>query len=258
MVKMKNQSFFTQGEFKNMKETSDVLQQMKEMIYNNYKMGDRLPTEHEFSSMLNVGRSTIRENLKVLSEMGLIERCNKGTSVVTDIRGCLIEPFNMIVNLQRDNIRHLLELREILEVNIMVLAIERITPEGILQLERIQWLMQNPDFISETFRNNDIAFHNAIAQSTGNDILIELLSAIRCVIFCNFEQASMDPSVQSITLHDHQKIIDALRDKDSVKGLQYMQEHLKTSQKIYYQALDKHPDIHGPNSFPIALVTPSS
>lgn len=216
-----------------MRPTDTVLQGMKEMIYNNYRMGDRLPTEYELSSIFNVGRSTIRENLKVLSAMGLIERRNKGTFVVNNIRGCLVEPFNMIVNLQKDNIQYLRELREILEVNILVLAVERITPADIQQLERIHWQMQNPDFISEDFLENDIRFHSTIAQSTGNNVLIELLSAVRRVILQNMKEASMDPSVQSQTLQNHRRIIDALKARNINRGLQCMREHLDLSQKIY-------------------------
>lgn len=233
-----------------MRQTATVLKEIKEIIYENYKMGDRLPTENELAVMFGVGRSTIRENLKVLSAMGLIERHNKGTFVTQDTRGCLIEPFNMIVNLRKDNVQYLQELREILEVNIMVLATQRIDDEDIRQLERLYWQMQNPDFTSESFLEHDIAFHNAIAQSTGNDILIELLSAVRWVILQNMKEASTVPHIQSLTIAEHKSIIEALKNKDIEQGLQCMKKHLKTSRKIYVDAIGD----NNAKTFPIILL----
>lgn len=216
-----------------MRQSDSILYAIKQMIYNDYKMGEKIPTEAELEKMFGVGRSTIRENLKVLSAMGLIERRNKGTFITDNTRGCLIEPFNMIVSLRKDNFQYLQELREILEINIIVLAMERITPEDIRVLERLHWEMQNPDFTSEYFLQHDAAFHNAIAQATGNDILIELLSAVRWVIMQNMKKASMDPAIQRITIQEHRNIIDALKEKNLTSGLSYMKSHLKTSQKIH-------------------------
>lgn len=246
-----------------LRQSDSVLQAIKEMIYNDYKMGDKIPTEAELEKMLGVGRSTIRENLKVLSAMGLIERRNKGTFITENTRGCLIEPFNMIVSLRKDNFQYLQELREILEVNIIVLAMERITTEDIRVLERLHWKMQNPDFTSEYFLQHDADFHNAIARATGNDILIELLSAVRWVIMENMKKASMDPAIQRITIQEHRNIIDALKERNLADGLNYMKTHLKTSQKIHVHVSEQEHAIEFaeakktnviPSIFPLALV----
>ena len=94
--------------------TDTVIQKLENMIAG-MKPGDRLPTESALAEQFAVGRSTIRESLKVLSYGKRIVRTNEGTFVAESTSDHLVDPLNFIVNMDVGNVLELIELREMLE-----------------------------------------------------------------------------------------------------------------------------------------------
>ena len=162
-----------------MKATDNILQKLESFICDNYGPGDRIMTEADLAARFNVGKSTIRENMSVLAALGMITRKTTGTFVTEDITGCLIEPFRMILKMQKNGLANLLDLRSILEVNCFILALDKVTEKEIERLEYLHWKMQNPIYDEEEFVECDYEFHNTIASISGNPVLLELLSSVR-------------------------------------------------------------------------------
>lgn len=208
-----------------------IIQKLEEMIMK-MKPGDRLPTEMELSEMFSVGRSTIRESMKVLTAKKMVVRRNEGTFVADAINGCLVDPLSMIINMTNCNINALLEVREILEISTIEMAAQRATQSDITDLERANWLMNEPGLSREEKQKRDMEFHATMARITGNTVIVELLNAVRTVIAQKVE------SKDGIVLHTfpegreyHLEMIAAIADQDSVKARQCMQKYFESVYK---------------------------
>lgn len=205
-----------------------VLEQLKRLIAQNTKPGDRLPTEKALAETFQVGRSTIRECLSALTVQGLVERRNGATFVAKTLPvGCLADPFNLLISLKVAKVADLLELREMLELSAIPLVVKRATPENLRPLERIHWQMQNPDASREDFLQNDVAFHQALVAIAGNSALTELYAALRKVIAENQTELSAVAAVQDDSIASHGVLLNALREGNAQKVLRCMQDQLR-------------------------------
>lgn len=208
-----------------------IVEKLEEMIAA-MKPGDRLPTEMELSEQFSVGRSTIRESMKVLTAKKMVVRRNEGTFVTDAVNGCLVDPLNMIINMTNCDFNALLEIREILELSVIELAAQRATEEDILELERANWLSREPGLSLEERQLRDINFHTTMARITGNAVIVELLSAIRTVIAQKLERKD---GVVAHTFPEgeeyHREMIEAIRQQDPVKAKQCMHKYFESIYK---------------------------
>ena len=194
------------------------------------KPGERLPTEKELSERISVCRSTIRESMKVLSARRMVVRRNEGTFVGDAVKGCLVDPLKLIINMQPDSdINALIELREILELSTIRMACQRATPDDIVALERACWLMKEPGLTKMESQKRDIAFHNTIAKVAGNPVIEELLGSLRTVI-----AQKLETQTEIIDFKDgpdlHEEMVDAIKDQDPDRAYEIMVHYFE---KVY-------------------------
>ena len=215
-----------------------IVEQIKQMITQNMKPGDKLPTETELVSIFGVGRSTIRESLKVLSVLGLVVRRNGGTYVNNTVNDCLAEPLHIMLDMEVASISDLLEMRTLLELNVISLITERITDEQIKELERDVWQMQNPDASDSDFQKIDIKFHRTLAEITGNAILVELITSVRNVIAVKQSETCKIQPIQKRVIASHDRLINALKQHNTDQALACMKEHLRISQIFFGFSFD--------------------
>ena len=190
---------------------SDTVMKELEAIILNMKPGDKLPTEMELAERFSVGRSTIRECMKVFSARKMIVRRNEGTFVSSQVKECLVDPLNILVSMDIGNLTELIELREILETEAVKLAVQRATDEGI-----------SPD----EMQSRDFEFHNALAMASGNSILTELIKAIRKVIAGKLEDSTEALPISGEGSLLHKKIIRAVKERNLEEALEAMEEYL--------------------------------
>ena len=152
----------------------------------------------------------------------MVVRRNEGTVVGDAVKGCLVDPLKLIINMQPDSdINALIELREILELNTIRMACQRATPDDIAALDRACWLMKEPGLSKQEVQKRDIAFHNTIAKVAGNPVIEELLGALRTVIAQNLENQA-----EIILFRDgpdpHQEMVEAIKDQDPDRAYEIM------------------------------------
>lgn len=156
----------------------EVLDQMQSLINSGrYKSGDKLPPEPELMKMLAVGRSTIREAVKILVHAGLLEvRQGDGTY----IRSPSMELIPLKQTLILENYNQIFEMRTILEVEIAVRAAQRRTTEQLREMRECLDLRNK--LLSQgqyaAYVEADIRFHRAIAEASGNQVLIAMYTVI--------------------------------------------------------------------------------
>lgn len=160
-----------------------VFEQIQELIVGGkLRPGDRLPSERDLGELLQVSRNSIREALRALEVLGIIEcRHGGGNYIKFDISAGIIEPLSLIFRLHGGSFTDILEVRRSLETEAAALAAERITPA---QAEELTGLV---DTIRRTDNENDHiqldkAFHLKIVEISGNVLLLAFLTAISSLL----------------------------------------------------------------------------
>src|SRR5881628_1894943 len=158
----------------------EIVRQVKAMIAEGrLKSGDQLPPERDLAEKFVVSRTSVREALRALESLGLVEiRAGEGTFVREVSVESLIEPLALMMVSQREAIAELFEARRLLEPGIAALAASRATLEEVAEMERI--LEEQAKEIAEgrTGLVQDAAFHGAIGAAAHNRAITRLAHAI--------------------------------------------------------------------------------
>lgn len=153
------------------KEVSDQLQ--KQITEGKLKKGDKLPIEPELMKIFGVGRSTIREAVKMLLDRGYLN-VQQGRGTFVESQKPTGEPFEQ--RLKRADIWDLYDVRKILEAAIAERAALYRTEQDLKDIQK--YIMERKTFAKDGLLKEcieaDIHFHVAIAKATHNEILFEL------------------------------------------------------------------------------------
>jgi len=211
-----------------------ILEQLKTLILEGeIKPGDKLPPERELATKLGVGRSSVRESLKVLCHMGVLTRTHEGTFVAERGEAAFKEPFTYNLLLQRITRRELLEARKVLEVALARLAAQQATDEDIAEMSEI--LQQAEQVVargSASFVEIDLSFHSSIAEATQNRVLVEMFDTVRSLLYQTHRQTVRIPGVISRSHASHRKIFDAIRARDADLAAEMMAEHIEDVNRV--------------------------
>lgn len=193
------------------------------IIRRELKPGSKIPTEIELSEKLGVSRNTVREAIKTLIFMGVLEiRRPEGTFVRSGFTESLIDPmvYGIILN-QDDSYDSLMELREMTEVGVIRLVMEKASDEEIEKLrEPLSALeaacrAEKPDL--DTVFNADNEFHEAINELGGNQMVIKISNIVRMLTHA-MRYESVDVMIrkgETATLYEvHEKIFNILKNRD--------------------------------------------
>lgn len=153
------------------------------MINKELRPGDKIPTELELSETLGVGRNSIREAIKILVYLGVLEiRRAEGTFVCEGFTESMIDPmiYGIILN-RSDSYDNLMELREMMEAGVVRLAITKYTREDMQNLEEKLALMKaeiekGPRNTEAVFQA-DNEFHDAVSRM-GHNALVDKINRV--------------------------------------------------------------------------------
>jgi GntR family transcriptional repressor for pyruvate dehydrogenase complex len=167
-----------------MSRTDDVVNGIKRMILaGELRPGERLPIEKELAETLGVSRGSLREGVRALSILGVLNtRQGDGTYVTALDVSRLLAPMGFVVDLQGEGqAREVHAIRRLLECEAARLAATRITDEALeearLLLEEAGRILDETPDAHERIIEIDIAFHRIIAQHTGNSVLTGMIEA---------------------------------------------------------------------------------
>lgn len=216
---------------KSTKVYEQVIEQIKNMIIDGtLKKGDRLPSERELVESLEVSRTSVREAIRALQIMGLIEcRQGEGNFIRQNFENTLLEPISIMFMLQESNPEEVLEVRKIIEVETAALAVSRITAKQLNELKNIADSFK-------TCRNENInvkydkEFHYKIAKASGNLLIINILNAMSSLMDSFLIDARKKILINEDNLlvlaNQHERIYEAIRDGSEERASQEMKKHL--------------------------------
>ena len=191
--------------------------------------GTRLPSERQLAQTLDVGRSAIREALKALDVLGLIEvRQGDGTYLKGDSSDLLPQAIEWGLMLGQPRTQDLVEARRHLEVVITRLAAERIDADGLAALERNLATMREAPTTAE-FVEADIAFHMTLARAGGNSVLNDVLHSVRALLRVWIRRAIAEAGSVDRTCAEHRRVLDALAAHDPDAAAAAMHDHMQAA-----------------------------
>jgi GntR family transcriptional regulator, transcriptional repressor for pyruvate dehydrogenase complex len=209
--------------------SDEIAQQIMDLIASgDLKPGQRLPSERELCKDFGAGRSSLREALRCLSIVGVLNaRVGEGTSVAADggkFLGKIIE-WRMIT--EKHDVENLLEVRIGLEGVAAANAAIRAKQKDLEHIEELLSQMREAVDDRKQFAALDLAFHIALAKASGNAFLIDLISMIRSQLARVLQKVLSLPNAVPLSLKEHQAIFDAVNRSDAEAARQAMQAHLQ-------------------------------
>ena len=218
-----------------------IIEQIKDLILaGTLKPGEQLPSENSLASQMSVGRSTIREALKVLIHLGFIETKNKARIVSHQIGGYL-DP-QAIVERFKDhrNVIEMIEVRKIIEPDIAELAASRSEKDDIELIQKDVDAMQSATMSPKVFAKYDHHFHLHLAQGCKNQILIEIIQKIQEMLKETqglILSQSKDIAPRSMAFH--LQIVDAVKASQPKQAKELMRKHILDIEAEMYAILKK-------------------
>jgi GntR family transcriptional repressor for pyruvate dehydrogenase complex len=217
----------------------DIVQQIRTLIEEGkLKRHDQLPPERELSETFRVSRTTVREAIRTLESMKLLQsRQGNGTYVVASSEESLIQPLAAALYSEKDDIRDIFYIRKIIEPHVAELAAENATPQELEELERILRKQEECIGQGETIIETDSAFHNLMVKATKNRVMERLISALMDLLKQSREKYLMEEenderAVRS--LEGHRRVLSAVKMGDGEVARKSMLQHLEDIEEIIF------------------------
>ncbi|BAB06886.1 FadR/GntR family transcriptional regulator [Halalkalibacterium halodurans] len=207
----------------------EVIKQINQIIRaDQLSAGDKLPSERELSDRLHVGRSSVREALRALELLDLIEtRRGEGTFIRPANSYPLVSVILSFLLKDQQALKDLGETRRIVEIEALRLACRRITETEIQQLDELILESEIEKHSEDDFRKHDHRFHERIVAACQNRLLYNMWASL-----VEYHQTAMTYEVvqrrqRKAIVQEHRTIVEALKKKDEQQATLTMALHLQ-------------------------------
>ncbi|MCC8193073.1 MAG: FadR family transcriptional regulator [Deltaproteobacteria bacterium] len=191
------------------------------------KKGERLPAERKLAEILGVSRPSIREAIRTLETLGMIDTRLGSGSYLTDDVASFTKYFVKRQTSKKYKLLEIMESRKVLECEIAYLAAQRISPADKVALTKaLEDMVEQEDV--DLFSRKDFVFHEVIAITSNNFFLLEMLKTVRELMFeANKQLIITRPGQKQTAINHHRRIYDALMDEDPERARQEMLLHIE-------------------------------
>ena len=199
--------------------------------------GDALPTERELTQSYGVGRSSIREALRVLESKGVIEPNGKGGFSVAAYGKPLNRSLEVLLTLREGDLRELFDVRRIFEVELAALAAASRKQTHLNRMAAAIEKMVEGIGDEERYIGADVQFHLTIAEATGNRVAQHTMLAIRELLRRALSTIYQIPKSAEQSIDDHRAILAAIEAHDAEGARERMREHLERVESAIHENL---------------------
>ena len=208
--------------------TDRVISQIQQMILSGQVApGGWLPSQYKLAEGFDVGMSTVREAIRSLALMGILNpQVGRGTQVSPDALALL-----RMINLVRHklcelNARKVHEARRLIEAGMTALAARRATERDMAQMEAALLKMAQSLDDDEAYIQADLAFHSAVAQAAKNDVAGEFYHILIETLSDAIRQVVQVPGVKQRGWETQHEILEAIRSHDVETARQLANDNL--------------------------------
>ncbi|MEV8467271.1 FadR/GntR family transcriptional regulator [Fluviibacterium sp. DFM31] len=209
--------------------SEQVIDRFLDLIRDGYlKPGDQLPPERDLSAQFDVSRPTVREALRALSILGVLEIRQGGGAFVTALDADeLLSPLDWFISLNKQNLAEVFEARIEFEPLLARLAAPRISSEARTRMHQMVAAQQAAPDDAELFHDTDVEFHKILIEAAGN-MYLERVGKLLQVIGDQGRRAFLhDKSVRLQSVADHVAILSALDAGDADAAAKAMRNHMQ-------------------------------
>lgn len=209
-----------------------VAEQIERLISTKLNPGDKLPSERELAEMLQVSRGSIRDAIRSLELIGLVEpRQGAGTIV----RANKLESVKSIADAlkqQQEMVADLLDFREMLEPPLAARAAKNATAQQLRVMEDILRRQERKMMTGDHGMVEDANFHYCIAHASGNRVVLKVLDLIMDLLKDTRQRALQVSGRPQRSLNGHRRILDAITRRDPEAAHAAMRLHIREIQDV--------------------------
>jgi len=208
-----------------------IIEKIEKLIENgDLKPGDFLPGERILSEKLGVSRTSLRQALKALNVMGVLEIVpGKKTYIKESFSDILINPFRFIKAVHAIKIKELFEARCVLEESLVQMAAKKADRN---QVEKIRGYLNDSENNLENkddFIYSEFLFHQSIFDAADNKILKAVMNSLNelLLVLEKYEKDYLEINDRKKSLSQHKDIYESIINKDTEQARKSMHTHLK-------------------------------
>ncbi len=206
--------------------SEEIIDHLKtQIISRSLKPGEKLPSEENLAEKMGVGRGTIREALRVLIHMGLVERKGNGTYVT---EGKISNNYKFKLDEYRDLVE-IMEVRKVVEPALAKYAAERRNTEVVKEIgKELQKMKEGIQDVNE-FILHDNKFHDLIFDASGNSILEGFIKGLKVLMKKNQAVVLRErySYIMPKSLDFHEKIYQAILNNNGEEAYKLMLNHIE-------------------------------
>jgi len=225
-------------EIRRSKVYEEVARQIQNHIFEHLKPGDVLPPERELAQKFGVSRSSVRDAIRSLELIGLLEpQQGRGTVVCEPSANAVTGPLTAVIMQKRKLVKELLDVRKIVEPALARRAALHITDAQIAELERLLERQSSRVGKGELAIEEDNQFHYLIALAADNAVLLQIVDVLMETLQETREKSLQTGGRPLKSMAGHRRNLAALKHRDPAASEKAMRQHLEEIEAIVLRKL---------------------
>src|SRR6202166_3838111 len=211
----------------------EVAKQIERVILKKLQPGYKLPSERDLAEMLRVSRGSIRDAIRSLELLGLVEaRQGTGTIVRQTSTESLPNPFANALKRRKELVSELLDFRKMLEPPLAARAATHASPEELLEMEDILRRQEERQRQGDAAVAEDAEFHYSVALASDNSVVLKVIDILMDLLRDTRQRSLQVEGRAAKSLAGHPKILAAIKNRDAEAAKAAMRRHIEDVEEI--------------------------
>jgi len=211
----------------------EVAKQIERVILKKLQPGDKLPSERELAELLRVSRGSIRDAIRSLELLGLVEaRQGTGTIVRQTSTESLPNPFANALKRRKELVSELLDFRKMLEPPLAARAATHASSEELLEMEDILRRQEERQRQGDAAVAEDAEFHYSVALASDNSVVLKVIDILMDLLRDTRARSLQVEGRPQKSLTGHRRILAAIKRRDAEAAKDAMRRHLEDVEEI--------------------------
>lgn len=216
----------------------EVAKQIERLIVQKMHPGDKLPAERDLAEMLGVSRSSIRDAIRRLEIVGLVEPRQGAGTVVREISTeTLVSPLSSVIAHRRQLVGELLDFRRMLEPPLAARAATHASNGEIAGMDEILRRQDKKVRQGELAVEEDTEFHYRIALASGNSVVLKVMDVVMDLLRETRSRSLQTEGRPQKSLAGHKRILAAMKRRDAAAAETAMRVHIQDVEKMVFDKL---------------------